>query len=80
MSKVLITITDDTYVRNYLTSSALSVLRKKHDCRVIAHRGLTLADEVSQEPGFMGFYDLDHVMETKHQFLFNLMMWRHRRK
>ena len=80
MAKVLITITDDTYVRNYLRSSALSVLRKKHDCRVIAHRGLTLAEEVSHEPGFLGFYDLDPVMEKKHQFLFNLMMWRHRRK
>ena len=80
MAKVLITITDDTYVRNYLRSSALSVLREKHDCRVIAHRGLTLAEEVSHEPGFLGFYDLDPAMEKKHQFLFNLMMWRHRRK
>lgn len=51
-----------------------------HDCRVIAHRGLTLAEEVSHEPGFLGFYDLEPVMEKKHQFLFNLMMWRHRRK
>jgi hypothetical protein len=80
MAKVLITITDDTYVRNYLRTNALSVLREKHDCHVIAHRGLTLAKEVSREPGFLGFYDLDPVMEKRHQFLFNLMMWRHRRK
>jgi hypothetical protein len=80
MSKILIAITDDTYVRNYLRSTALSALRESHDLRVIAHRGLALAEEVSRDPGFLGFYDLDPVMERRHHLLFNLMMWRYRRK
>ena len=80
MAKVLVTITADTYVRNYLRTDALSDLRKEHDVYLTADRALSLASEVEATEGFIGFYNLDSAMERKHQFLFNLMMWRHRKK
>jgi hypothetical protein len=80
MSKVLIVITDETYVRNYLRTSAFSALEKEHDCHIVCYRGLALADEVARHEGFHGYYDLDPVMEKRHHFLFNLMMWRYRKK
>ena len=80
MAKILIVISHDTYVRNYLRTNALDALREHHECHIVAHRGLSLAEEVSQFPGFHGFYDLDASMEKKHHLLFNLLMWRYRKK
>ena len=80
MAKVLVAITNDTYVRNYLRTEALSELRKEHDVYLSADRALSLGSEVEAAEGFIGFYDLDPAMEKTHQFLFNLMMWRHRKK
>ena len=80
MAKVLVVITNDTYVRNYLRTDALSELRNAHDVYLTADRTLSLGTELEGAEGFIGFYDLDQAMEKKHQFLFNLMMWRHRNK
>jgi len=80
MARVLVAITDDTYVRNYLRSDALTALRQEHHVFIIGDRALALAEDVEDTPGFLGSYDLDPEMETKYHFLFNLMMWRHRRK
>ena len=70
MSKILVVITGDTYVRNYLRTDALSELRKNHDVYLAADRALSLTSEVQSTQGFIGFYDLDPEMEKKHQFLF----------
>ena len=80
MSKVLFVISDDTYVRNYLRTTALSIIQEKHELLIIASSTISLRDEVSQHPNFQGFYELEPQMEERHQVYFNLLMWRNRKK
>jgi len=76
----LIAISSDHYVRNYLRTGALQKLLKEHDCDLIADANLALATEVEEHPNFRGFYKLDERVDRRHQLLFNLMMWRYRRR
>ena len=80
MTKILVVISADIYVRNYLRTDALSSLQKHYDVDIIADTGLALANEVSQNPSFVGFFSLEPDTEKKHHLLFNLLMWRHRKK
>jgi hypothetical protein len=80
MANILIAISSDIYVRNYLRTDALTVLRKHHSCTVIADETLALAEEVSREPDFGGFYEIDAKTTSQHNFSFQLSMWRHRKK
>ena len=80
MPRILIAISADIYVRNYLGTDALSSLQKHYDLDIIADTSLALANEVSQNPSFVGFFSLAPNTERKHHLLFNLLMWRNRKK
>ena len=80
MPKILLAISADIYVRNYLRTDALSILQKHSDLDIIADKNLALATEVSQNPSFAGFFRLAPETEKRHHLLFNLLMWRHRKK
>lgn len=80
MSKVLFVVTHDTYVRNYFRTSALQDLTKNHEVVVLADSRLALRDEVEAIEGFVGFFEPDIGLENLHNFYFNLLMWRHRKK
>jgi hypothetical protein len=80
MADLLIIISSDLYVRNYLQTDALDKLREEHRCYFIADEALSLAAEVSDLPNFLGFFRVDEAMAEKHQLLFNLLMWRNRKK
>ena len=80
MSKVLFVLTHDTYVRNYFRTSALQDLTQNHEVAVLADSRLALRDEVEAIEGFVGFFEPDSGLENLHNFYFNLLMWRHRKK
>lgn len=80
MAKILVAITNETYVRNYLRTDALTELRRNHDVRIVTDQALGLAPEVAKDKGFLGYYNLEPSSERLHQFHFNLMMWRNRKK
>lgn len=80
MTKLLIVISSDIYVRNYLTTDAFSRLEQEFDCHFIADRNISMKDLVAEKPGFQGFYGISSELEKKHQQLFNLMMWRYRKR
>lgn len=80
MPKVLFAVSSDIYVRNYLRTDALSFLRKEFSVDIIADSNLALSDEISTHPDFKGYFALDSRAEVKHHLLFNLLMWRYRRK
>ena len=80
MAKILIAISSDIYVRNYLRTDAIQDILKEHDCDLIADASLALATEVGNHPNFQSFYDADERVDRRHQLLFNLMMWRYRRR
>ena len=80
IAKVLIAISSDIYVRNYLRTDALHNILQNHECNIIGDGNLDLKDEVSDHPNFLSFYTIDERIERKHQLLFNLMMWRYRHR
>jgi hypothetical protein len=80
MIKILVVIASDIYVRNYLTTDALSELETHFDCHFLADRKVSQKHLLEEKTGFMGFYDVDSLLERRHQLLFNVMMWRHRKK
>ena len=80
MPKVLMAISSDIYVRNYLRTDALTILRKEFSVDIIADKNLALSDEIARHPNFKGFFTLDSRVVAKHHLLFNLLMWRYRKK
>lgn len=78
--KVLLVVSDDVYVRNYLRTDALSALRTAADVHIVAESGLALIDEVRKEEGFLGTFTLDPAMRKKHQLFFEMLMWRYRKR
>ncbi len=80
MAKILIVISGDIYVRNYLTTDALSAIEDNFDCHFIADQTVSLKQYLEAKPGFQGFYSIDASAQRKHELLFNMLMWRHRKK
>lgn len=80
MARILIAISADIYVRNYLRTDALHLLSRDNEVTVIADESLALAAEVQEHPDFGGFFGLDPAIKSKHSLLFSLLMWRRRKK
>jgi hypothetical protein len=80
MAKILIAITADIYVRNYLRTDALKKLSQSHDVSLVADSSIELLEEVAVHPLFSGVYSRNNALESRHLFLFFLMMWRYRKK
>jgi len=80
VAKILIVISSDIYVRNYLRTDALKEVLGAYECDLIADQELALAEEVSQHPNFRGFYLQNRKIDKRHELLFNVMMWRYRKK
>ena len=79
-SRILVAITADIYVRNYLRTGALSVLFDNYHVDLIADKSLALSHEVADHPRFAGFYETNASLDRRHQLLFAAIMWRNRKK
>jgi hypothetical protein len=75
---ILVVIPSDGYIRNYLTSSALSGLENKHNVSFL------VSDSVKNLSSLDGknfdLYDHDNKNHKKHFYIFDLLMWRYRKK
>lgn len=80
MAKILFAFNADIYVRNYLRSGLIDGLQQTHNVSVIGNQAISLSKELSEIPGFLGFYKIAAQEERKYSFAFNLMMWRNRKK
>lgn len=80
MPKILFALTSDIYVRNYLRTGVLSELMNEMSVDLIANQDLALSAEVSQSPGFKAFFELNPRVNARHHLVFNLLMWRNRKK
>lgn len=80
MAKVLFALSGDIYVRNYLHSGVLEALTEAHDISVIGNAELSLSEEVSNLPNFLGFYAFSQKEKARYEFAFRLLMWRYRKK
>ena len=76
--KILVAIPSDGYIRNYLTSSALSLLEKKHNLHFL------VSDSVKNLQPLNGkafdLYEHDKNNHKKHMYIFDLLMWRYQKK
>lgn len=77
--RLLLVLSSPLYGRNYLESDALSAL-DGIDVRVVAHASLAGQARVTGHPGFVGTFDLDPALVARHNHIFTLNTWRHRRR
>jgi hypothetical protein len=75
---VLLVISDDGYVRNYLRTDALTELRATTDLHIVAESHLALVDEIRDVEGFAGTFTLEPSLVKRHQLFFEMLMWRYR--
>jgi len=80
MDKILIVISSDLFVRNYLTTDALSVIEKEYDCYYLASDSVTIREQLENKQHFLGYYHFPDGLRKKHYALFNVLMWRFRNR
>jgi hypothetical protein len=72
--KILIVISSDLYIRNYLLTEAFRGLELQFDCHYIANRDVTIRDTLHRKQGFKGFYQIEDNMKKIHQKIFDTLM------
>tara|TARA_B110000211_G_scaffold232440_1_gene296176 strand:+ start:153 stop:1571 length:1419 start_codon:yes stop_codon:yes gene_type:complete len=80
VNRILVAITADNYVRNYLRTEAFSVVCEKNHVDLIADESLALSQEVEGHPQFAGFYRTNSTLDRRHHLVFSIIMWRNRKK
>jgi hypothetical protein len=73
--KILIVISSDLYVRNYLLTDAFHGLELSFDCHYIANKDVTIRDTLNDKIGFKGFYQIEDNMKKLHQKIFDTLMF-----
>lgn len=76
---LMIVISDDLFVRNYITSDALSMLREKYNCFFLVSKKIAHKDVFSENDNVI-FYDTDKKVNKIHFRIFKLLMWRYKSK
>lgn len=79
--KILIIITNNLYVRNYLSTSAFSDIERTYpNTFYLCETSVNEIDSLRTRPGFIGSYTLDPVAYDQHIELLNVLMWRFRKR
>ena len=78
--KILIVISSNLFIRNYILTDAFSRLEMKYDCHYIANKNITIVNEIIDKNGFKEFYEIDKKTQKIHQNIFDALMWRYRDK
>jgi len=78
--KILIVISGDLFIRNYILTNAFSRLEMEYDCHYIANKNITIVNEIINKNGFKEFYEIDKKTQRAHQNIFDTLMWRYRSK
>lgn len=79
-ARLLVAITSDNYVRNYLRTDAFSSLAGEYNIDIVADESLSLKDELQENPNFLEFFNTNPIVSKRHDLLFSLLMWRNRKK
>ena len=77
--KILIIITADLYIRNYVKTGVFSNI-DNGNCYYIAADTIGGEDILEQEKGFIDYYAVDPTLNARHVELLNILMWRYRKK
>ena len=79
-NKILIVISGNLFVRNYILTDAFYKLEEKHDCHYLVNKNTTMVNEIIDKKGFKEFYEIAKKTQKIHQQIFNTLMWRSRGK
>jgi hypothetical protein len=78
--KILIVISSDEYIRNYIQNSSFQATEREFDCYYIGSDSLTKKTELQKKIGFKGFYKEDLEKNRKSYNYFNVLMYKYRSK
>lgn len=77
--KLLIVISNDLFIRNYITTDALSLLEDEYDCTFLVSRKISNLDKLKTYTNIR-FYDFNNDQSALHYKIFNLLMSHYRNK
>ena len=78
-AKLLIVISSDHYVRNYITTDAFKELKKDYKCSYLLSKTVKDSSHFSSDDN-VRYYGFDQAIHSKHFKMFNLLMWHYRKK
>ena len=75
--KVLIVISGNEYIRNYIQSDALASIENNFDCFYVGSDRITLQEELKGKKNFLGYYPENLKQNQKAYNYFNVLMYKH---
>jgi hypothetical protein len=77
---ILVVISGDEYIRNYIESDSLTSLENNYNCYIICSSKVKNIKEISNKNNFIGFYQ-ENEEQSKNAFeYFNILMYKNRNK
>ena len=78
--KILIVISSDLFIRNYINTNALRSLENEFDCHYVGNIDISIRQDLEKKSNFHGYYEIDELTQLKHQKIFDAMMYKFRHK
>ena len=79
-SKILVVISGDHFIRNYLTTDALQGLEQNFDCHFVANSETLNRVDLEKKAKFRGYYTIDVKMKVIHQKILDGLMYLYRKR
>lgn len=76
---LLVVISGDEYIRNYIQSDSLSSLEKNYNCFIVCSSKVTNRKDIIKKQNFIGFYQEDDSQSKIAFEYFNILMYRNRK-
>ena len=57
-NKILIVISGNLFIRNYILTDAFHKLEENHDCHYLVNKNTTMVNEIIDKKGFKEFYEI----------------------
>lgn len=74
--KVLLVISGDLFIRNYIRSGVAKKISEKFELSIIASAACSLKSDLEIEPNFKGFFRTNPIDEAAHYKYFTLLIFR----
>lgn len=79
-AKLLIVISDNLFIRNYIENNAFEELESEYDCFYIGSENVTIREHLMIKPNFLGFYKENKEQNQRAFNYFNILMYKYRNK
>jgi hypothetical protein len=76
--KILIVVSSDIFVRNYILTDAFHQIEEEFECFYIANTNVTNTKPIKCKNNFIGFYEINSKSKSINQKIFNALTWRHK--